>query len=71
MIYMSNILLSSEVITQLVNEQMIGKEKLMGLASNLGELPVGVNAGDSYTFIKVKHLDEMVNLAPQKLFQNL
>ena len=60
---MANQLLQSEVITQLINEQMKGKEKLMGLASDLGSLPNGVNAGDSYTFIKVKHLDEMVDLA--------
>lgn len=60
---MANQLLSSEVITQLVNEQMVGKEKLMGLASDLGSLPNGVQAGDTFSMLKVAHLSEMVDLA--------
>ena len=42
---------------------MKGKEKLMGLASDLGQLPVGVNAGDTFSMLKVAHLTEMVDLA--------
>ena len=57
-----NTLLKSEVITQLINEQMKGKEKLMGLASDLGSLPNGVQAGDTFSMLKVAHLTEMVDL---------
>lgn len=60
---MANTLLKSEVITQMVNEKMKGKEKLLGLAGNLGNLPQGVNSGDTFTMIKFKHLTEMVDLA--------
>ena len=60
---MANQLLQSEVITRMINEQMVGKEKLMGLASDLGSLPQGVNAGDTYSIVKVAHLGEMVDLA--------
>ncbi|MBP3889554.1 MAG: hypothetical protein J6F30_18185 [Cellulosilyticum sp.] len=59
---MANTLLKSEVITQMINEQMKGKEKLMGLASDKGNLPNGVQAGDTFTMIKVAHLGEMVDL---------
>ena len=58
-----NTLLSSEVITQLINEQMVGKEKLMGLAGDLGQLPNGVQAGDTFSIVKFAHLGEMVDLA--------
>lgn len=60
---MANTLLKSEVITQMVNEKMKGKEKLMALAGDLGNLPNGVQAGDTFTMIKFKHLTEMVDLA--------
>lgn len=59
---MANTLLKSEVITQMVNEKMKGKEKLLGLAGDLGNLPNGVQAGDTFTMIKFKHLAEMVDL---------
>lgn len=60
---MANTLLSNEIITQMINEQMKGKEKLMALAGDLGSLPNGVQAGDTFTMIKFKHLTEMVDLA--------
>lgn len=59
---MSNTLLKSEIITKMVNEKMKGKEKLLGIASDMGNLPNGVQAGDTFTMIKVKHLGEMVDL---------
>ena len=59
---MANTLLKSEVITQMVNEKMKGKEKLMALAGDLGNLPNGVQAGDTFTMVKFKHLGEMVDL---------
>lgn len=58
-----NNLLNGEVITQLIGESMKSKEKLMGLASDLGSLPNGLHQGDSYSMIKVAHLGEMVDLA--------
>lgn len=60
---MANTLLKSEVITAMVNEQMKGKEKLMGLASDMGNLPNGVQAGDTFSIVKYQHLGEMVDLA--------
>lgn len=60
---MSNTLLNSEVITAMVNEQMKGREKLMALASDLGNLPNGVQAGDTFSIVKYQHLGEMVDLA--------
>lgn len=59
---MANTLLKSEVITQMINEQMKGREKLMALAGDMGNLPNGVQAGDTFTMIKVAHLGEMVDL---------
>lgn len=59
---MANTLLKSEVITQMINEQMKGKEKLMALAGDMGNLPNGVQAGDTFSIIKVAHLGEMVDL---------
>lgn len=60
---MANTLLKSEVITAMVNEQMKGKEKLMALASDMGNLPNGVQAGDTFSIVKYQHLGEMVDLA--------
>lgn len=59
---MANTLLQSDVITGMINEAMVGKEKLMGLASDLGNLPVGVNSGDTFTIVKYQHLGEMIDL---------
>lgn len=59
---MANTLLQSDVITGMINEAMVGKEKLMGLASNLGNLPNGVHAGGTFTMVKYQHLGEMVDL---------
>ena len=59
---MANTLLKSEVITKLINEQMKGKEKLMALAGDMGSLPNGVQAGDTFSIIKVAHLGEMIDL---------
>lgn len=59
---MANTLLKSEVVTQMINEQMKGREKLMALAGDMGSLPNGVQAGDSFSIIKVAHLGEMVDL---------
>lgn len=59
---MANTLLKSEVITQMINEQMTGREKLMALAGDMGNLPNGVQAGDTFSIIKVAHLGEMVDL---------
>lgn len=60
---MANTLLQSDVITRMINEAMTGKEKLMGLASDLGNLPNGVHAGNTFTIVKYQHLGEMVDLA--------
>lgn len=60
---MANQLLNGEIITSMINEQMTGKEKLMGLAGNLGDLPNGIQQGDSYSVIKFNHLGEMVILS--------
>ena len=60
---MSNTLLKSEVITKMIDEQMKGNEKLMSLASDLGNLPNGVQAGDTFSIVKVAHLEEMVDLS--------
>lgn len=60
---MANTLLKAEVITAMVNEQMKGKEKLMALASDMGNLPNGVQAGDTFSIVKYQHLGEMVDLA--------
>ncbi len=57
-----NSFIKGDVITAMINEQMVGKEKLMGLASDLGRLPQGVQAGDTFSIIKVAHLGEMVDL---------
>lgn len=59
---MANTLLQSDVITRMINEAMTGKEKLMGLASDLGSLPNGVHAGNTFTIVKYQHLGEMVDL---------
>lgn len=60
---MANTLLQSNVITRMINEAMEGKEKLMSLASDLGSLPNGVHAGNTFSIIKYQHLGEMVDLA--------
>ena len=59
---MANTLLQSNVITRMINEAMEGKEKLMSLASDLGSLPNGVHAGNTFSIIKYQHLGEMVDL---------
>ncbi|MHC1746938.1 MAG: hypothetical protein AB9856_00940 [Cellulosilyticaceae bacterium] len=60
---MANTLLKSDVITKMINEQMVGREKLMSLAGDLGSLPNGVQAGDTFSIVKYQHLGEMVDLA--------
>lgn len=59
---MANTLLQSDVITGMINEAMVGKEKLMGLASDLGSLPNGVHAGNTFTIVKYQHLGKWLTL---------
>lgn len=59
---MANTLINSEIVRQLVNEKMKGKEKLLSLASDIGVLPNGVQDGDTYTVIKFAHLTEAVDI---------
>ena len=60
---MANTLINSELFTNLVNEKMTGRGRLVQFAGDLGNLPNGVQAGDTYSILKVAHLSEMVDLA--------
>lgn len=59
---MANTLIKGEIIARIIDEKMVGKAKLMGLATDLGNLDNGVQAGDTYSIIKFKHLDDAVDL---------
>lgn len=59
---MANTLINGEIIARIIDEKMVGKAKLMGLATSLGDLDNGVQAGDTYSIIKFKHLDDAVDL---------
>lgn len=55
-------LIQSSVIESIIQEKLKGKGKLVALASDLGNLPNGVQNGESHKIIKFKHIGEPVVL---------
>ena len=51
-------LIQTTVIESIIQEQLKGKGKLVNLASDLGNLPNGVQNGETHKFIKFKHIAE-------------
>lgn len=59
---MSNVLIKGDVISRIINEKMVGREKLLSLASDMGTLNNGVQAGDTVSVIKFAHLSEATDI---------
>lgn len=55
-------MIKTEVFTKIVEEKMKGNAKLLNFATDMGELPNGVQAGETHTILKWKHIGEAKDL---------
>ena len=55
-------LIQADVFERIIEEKLKGKEKLVSLATNLGNLNNGVQAGETHKFVKFAHIGEPVDL---------